>query len=93
MFHTNSHLSIPGALFAMNHPTILVVEDDQPIRHMLRNALSNSGFEVLDEKNIQQAIATLRRERLDLILLDLDISRDIDVCSRSALCSAARSSR
>jgi two-component system KDP operon response regulator KdpE len=74
----------PEPYLAMNPAKILVIEDDQQIRRVLRSALSNSGYEVLEATNLQRAVATVNRERLDLILSDLDLSRQtgIEACSK-----------
>jgi two-component system phosphate regulon response regulator PhoB len=51
-------------------PTILLVEDEGPIRDMLRFALSRAGIEMLDVESVQQAEELLTLRRPDLILLD-----------------------
>jgi DNA-binding response OmpR family regulator len=61
---------------------VLVVEDDAAIRVMLRQALEDEGYEVLDAPNGAQGLELVRRETIDLVLLDLrlpDIS-GFDVC-------------
>lgn len=61
---------------------VLVVEDDAAIRVMLRQALEDEGYEVLDAPNGAQGLELVRREAIDLVLLDLrlpDIS-GFDVC-------------
>lgn len=50
---------------------ILVVDDDQSIVKILRGYLEQSGFEVLTAFNGETALHTLRRDRPDLLLLDL----------------------
>lgn len=50
---------------------ILVVDDDREIVRLLRGYLSQSGFEVLTATNGETALHTLRREKPDLLLLDL----------------------
>lgn len=51
-------------------PIILLVEDEQPIRDMLRFALSRAGMEMLDVETVQQAKELLQVRHPDLILLD-----------------------
>lgn len=51
-------------------PTILLVEDERPIRDMVRFALSRAGMEMLDAETVQQAEDLLALRRPDLILLD-----------------------
>lgn len=51
--------------------TILVVDDDKEIVRLLRGYLSKAGFAVLTAHDGNTAVHTLRREKPDLILLDL----------------------
>jgi len=51
-------------------PIILLVEDEGPIRDMLRFALSRAGMEMLDVETVRQAKDLLALRRPDLILLD-----------------------
>ncbi len=50
---------------------ILVVDDDKSIVKILRGYLEQSGFDVLVAFDGETALHTLRRERPDLLLLDL----------------------
>ena len=50
--------------------TILFIEDEAPIRDMVRFALSRAGMEMLDAADAAQAEQQLRTRRPDLILLD-----------------------
>jgi two-component system alkaline phosphatase synthesis response regulator PhoP len=50
---------------------ILVVDDDKEIVRLLRGYLEKSGFEVLVAYDGETAVHTLRRERPDLVVLDL----------------------
>lgn len=49
---------------------ILIVEDEKPIREMLRFALSASGNRISEAADTQEADQLLEKERPDLILLD-----------------------
>lgn len=51
-------------------PTILLVEDESPIRDMVRFALSRAGMEMLDAEDVRSAERLLLLRRPDLILLD-----------------------
>ncbi|MFK7801760.1 MAG: response regulator transcription factor [Anaerolineae bacterium] len=51
--------------------TILVVDDDKEIAGILRDYLAQAGFDVLLAYDGALALATLRSERPDLLLLDL----------------------
>ena len=50
--------------------TILFVEDEAPIRDMVRFALARSGMEMLDAADTREAETLLGTRRPDLILLD-----------------------
>lgn len=50
---------------------ILVVDDDKEIARLLRGYLEKAGFGVLVAYDGQTAVHTLRREKPDLLLLDL----------------------
>ncbi|MCB8954706.1 MAG: response regulator transcription factor [Ardenticatenales bacterium] len=50
---------------------ILVVDDDREIVRLLRGYLTQSGFEVFTATNGETALHTLRREKPDMLLLDL----------------------
>ena len=54
-------------------PTVLVVEDFDETRFMLKVLLESSGYRVLEAVNGQQAIETARREHPDLILMDIGL--------------------
>jgi len=51
--------------------TILVVEDEQTLRETLAYNLTREGYRVLDAGDGRTAIDVARRERPDLVLLDL----------------------
>ncbi len=53
--------------------TIMVVEDYDDTRVLLRHALEIKGYRVLEAVNGQEAIDLAERERPDLILMDLDL--------------------
>lgn len=55
----------------MSKQRILVVDDDKSIVKILRGYLEQNGFEVLTAFDGETALHTLRRERPDLLLLDL----------------------
>lgn len=50
---------------------ILVVDDDLEVVRLIRAYLEQAGFEVLAAHDGEAAVHTLRRERPDLLLLDL----------------------
>ena len=53
--------------------TVLVVEDFEDNRFMMRRLLEMSGYHVIEAVNGQEAVETARRERPDLILMDLSL--------------------
>jgi CheY-like chemotaxis protein len=58
-----------------NEPTrtILVVEDYDDTRLLLKKALEGIGYSVLEASNGQEAVDIAGREHPDLILMDLDL--------------------
>ena len=52
---------------------ILVVDDEPPIRKLLRTGLGTQGYEVVEAANGRQAEAELARGQPDLIILDLGL--------------------
>jgi two-component system KDP operon response regulator KdpE len=53
--------------------TILVVDDESSIRQALRVNLSTIGFEVAEAATGEQALALIRSERYDAVLLDMNM--------------------
>ncbi|AZO03177.1 MULTISPECIES: response regulator transcription factor [unclassified Mesorhizobium] len=53
--------------------SILVVDDEPPIRKLLRVGLGSQGYTVCEAPNAKAAIELLQTERPDLILLDLGL--------------------
>lgn len=54
----------------MQHKHILVVEDEAPIRDMIRFALERADFRVSEAEDAQSARLAIAEDRPDLILLD-----------------------
>lgn len=50
---------------------ILIIEDDEELAPILSEALSEEGYRVEVARNGEEGLAAARRERPDLILLDL----------------------
>jgi two-component system KDP operon response regulator KdpE len=53
---------------------ILAVDDEPQIRRVLRTTLSAQGYTVLEAKSGEEALETVRRERVDLVLLDVNLA-------------------
>jgi DNA-binding response OmpR family regulator len=51
--------------------TVLVVDDDRPMRALCRASLEEAGFRVLEAAGGEEALESVRAERPDLILLDI----------------------
>lgn len=50
--------------------TILLIEDEEPIRNMVRFALSREGIDMIEAEDIATANKVLAERRPDLVLLD-----------------------
>lgn len=53
--------------------TILIVDDEPPIRKLLRVGLATEGYSVVEAANARDAVDRVQTERPDLILLDLGL--------------------
>ena len=51
--------------------TILVVDDEDPIRRLIEFELKDDGYEVLTAANAQDALKLVQTEPLDLVILDI----------------------
>jgi CheY-like chemotaxis protein len=56
-------------------PVVLVVEDFEDNRFMMRRLLEMSGYRVLEAVNGEQAVEAALGERPDLILMDLSLPK------------------
>ncbi len=54
-------------------PTILVVENEASNRILIERVLSTRGYRCISASNGREALATLDREKVDLILTDLSM--------------------
>lgn len=78
----------------MSQKTVLLVDDDQWFLEPLVDALGHEGFRVLTARSVDDALDTLKEERIDLVTVDImldpgDTSKDM-VSSQAAgvfLCS------
>lgn len=66
----------------MSTPMILVVDDEPQIRRVMRTALSSNGYVVLDARTGEDALEMLRKERPQLVLLDVNMPSEsgLDIC-------------
>lgn len=51
--------------------TILVVDDEESIRESLEGILQDEGFRCLFAENGERALATIKEENIDLVMLDI----------------------
>jgi two-component system, OmpR family, phosphate regulon response regulator PhoB len=63
-------LLFSNEIMPMQGKTILVVEDEAPIREMLRFALSRAEYRVVEAASAQEARLRIADQRPDLILMD-----------------------
>jgi len=52
---------------------VLVIDDEPPIRKLLRVGLSAHGYEILEAANGKMALAALSQQAPDLVILDLGL--------------------
>ena len=66
------------------HPKVLVVDDDQRLRELLRRYLGEQGFNVLLAENAVAMNRLWSRERFDLLVLDLMLPGEdgLSICKR-----------
>jgi two-component system KDP operon response regulator KdpE len=57
----------------MSGAKVLVVDDEPQIRRVLRTSLAAYGYEVFDAKTGEEALVAIRQQRLDLVLLDMNM--------------------
>src|SRR2546423_5254391 len=50
---------------------ILVIDDQEPIRRVVRRALENEGHQVLDASDGEMGIAILRKHSADVVITDI----------------------
>ena len=53
--------------------SLLIVDDDQASRPLLRHHLTPRGFDVTDVADGAEALKLLERQRFDLVLLDVEM--------------------
>jgi CheY-like chemotaxis protein len=68
----------------MSSIRILVAEDDDALRQLLKDALLESGYEVAEASNGLEAISVFQERSPDVVLLDIASLDFIDPSSRTA---------
>lgn len=66
----------------MNPASILIVDDEAQIRRVLRTTVSSHGYSVSEARSGEEALEAIRREKPDLILLDVNLPgiSGLDTC-------------
>ena len=82
----------------MEDASILVVDDEEAVRVSLGEALREEGYTIMEAASGEEAITLVRRERPDLMLLDMKLPKasGIDVLKQARKIqdrSASRRSR
>ena len=54
-------------------PTILVVDDEQEVRAVVSRFFKKKGYEVVVAEDAEEAIGLLEKERVDAVLLDIEL--------------------
>ncbi|WP_237481138.1 response regulator [Lichenibacterium dinghuense] len=57
----------------MSSVRILVIDDEPPIRKLLRTGLSTQGYHVIEAADGRAALEAVGREKVDLVILDLGL--------------------
>jgi len=52
---------------------ILVVEDQSDNRHIIRDMLAETGYEISEVENGEEALAAIAKQRPDLILMNIQL--------------------
>jgi two-component system, OmpR family, response regulator len=77
-------LTAASSMLANNQAHILIVEDDVAIHRMLSETLSESGFSVSVAASAMEMDRVLRREEVDLVVLDVMLPGEdgFSICGR-----------
>ncbi|MGD2158771.1 MAG: response regulator transcription factor [Anaerolineales bacterium] len=59
----------------MVHATVLVIDDEKPLRDFVRRNLEVRGFKVITAANGLQALALFNTQKVDLVILDVMMPR------------------
>ena len=57
----------------MSTEKVLIVDDEPQIRRVLRSTLSSQGYVIAEAKSGEEAVELLRKEKPDLVLLDVNM--------------------
>ena len=59
----------------MGKETILVVDDEQNVRTLCQQVLSEAGYNVIEAKDGEEGIRKVGQENPDLVILNIQMSR------------------
>jgi DNA-binding response OmpR family regulator len=55
------------------HQRVLIVEDEDPLRSIIRSRLEREGVDIIEARDAAEAMASMDRESPDLMLLDINL--------------------
>ncbi|HWU84942.1 MAG TPA: response regulator, partial [Rhodocyclaceae bacterium] len=58
---------------SQNAPTLIVVEDEERIRHFIRLALESEGYQVHEADSIKRGLIEAGTRKPDMVVLDLGL--------------------
>ena len=53
--------------------TVLVIDDEAPVRALVRSALSSAGYKVMEAANGREGLTLFRQRPPDLVITDIHI--------------------
>jgi CheY-like chemotaxis protein len=63
----------------MHMPSVLVVDDEEPVRAVVSRLLAHDGYRVSTAGSGREAIQKLRTDRFDVLLLDLRLPEESEL--------------
>jgi len=55
----------------IKNKTILIIEDEKPLKKLLKNRLEKEGYEILEANNGKEGLKMILEDKPDLVLLDI----------------------
>jgi len=69
--HFTAEPAVPSLPLGERKKTILIVDDDPSIRELLRQELDAEGYQIREAHDGREAIARVKQEKPDLVILDI----------------------
>jgi len=68
----------------LDKPIILCVDDEPSILNLFESLLASNGYEIIKAQNGQEALEKLKKERVDLVLMDIMMPKldGLEACRR-----------